>query len=219
MGKFVFTYWDLRGIAEPARMLLEYGGIEYEDRRMSVSDHPKWLVEKFSLGLDFPNLPYIIDGDVKLSESWAIYRYIGKKISLFPASEEDQRHSDMLQGVINDIRVGLIRFMYDADLYKKIDELRKNQSEKVDLIEKYLKGRKFLIGNDLSYLDFALFETFDQHRLFFTDIFDQSPNIQNYMERFESLPPIANYLSSSRYKFPITAPMATWGGQKENDRK
>ncbi|XP_039261909.2 glutathione S-transferase class-mu 26 kDa isozyme 47-like [Styela clava] len=218
MGKFVITYWDLRGFAEPARMLLEYGGIEYENRL--VTDGQKWFAEKFSLGMDFPNLPYIIDGDVKLTESWAIYRYLGKKFNLFPTSEEDQRQADMLQGVINDIRVGFVRYIYGADLYEKIDELRKNQSGKVDLMEKYLKDRKFLIGNDLSFLDFALFETFDHHRLFFTDIFDQSPNIQNYMKRFESLPRIANYLSSARYKkFPINGSMASWGGQKENDRK
>ena len=37
------------------------------------------MSEKFDLGLDFPNLPYLIDGDVKLSESKSIMKYLCKK--------------------------------------------------------------------------------------------------------------------------------------------
>ena len=38
-----------------------------------------WLAKKFNLGLDFPNLPYLIDGDVRLSESKSIMKYLCKK--------------------------------------------------------------------------------------------------------------------------------------------
>jgi glutathione S-transferase len=39
--------------------------------------------EKFTLGLDFPNLPYIIDAekDVKLTQSMAIMRYVAGEIA------------------------------------------------------------------------------------------------------------------------------------------
>ncbi|XP_039261687.2 glutathione S-transferase Mu 1-like [Styela clava] len=220
MSNPALVYWDLRGICEPARMILEYGGMEYEDRRLKIAEAKSWFAEKFCLGMDFPNLPYLIDGDIKLTESWAIYRYLGKKLNLFPSSDENQRQADMLQGVINDIKSAFARSMYNVDLYDKIDEIRKNQTAKIDMMEKYFTDRKFLLGDDLSFLDFALYETFDHHRLFFTDIFDKSPGIQRFMDEFESMKPISEYLKSDRYKkFPIYGPMATWGGKSENDRK
>ena len=35
--------------------------------------------EKFKLGLDFPNLPYLIDGSHKITQSNAILCYLGRK--------------------------------------------------------------------------------------------------------------------------------------------
>lgn len=40
-----------------------------------------WLKVKFEKGLDFPNLPYLIDGEYKLCESMAIYMYLAHKYS------------------------------------------------------------------------------------------------------------------------------------------
>uniref|UniRef100_A0A8C6D395 glutathione transferase n=1 Tax=Moschus moschiferus TaxID=68415 RepID=A0A8C6D395_MOSMO len=42
-------------------------------------DRSQWLNEKYKLGLDFPNLPYLIDGTHKLTQSNAILRYIARK--------------------------------------------------------------------------------------------------------------------------------------------
>ena len=60
-------YWNIRGLAEPIRLLLEYCGESYKDVRYQQGGAPdysreEWLAEKEKLGLDFPNLPYYIDG-------------------------------------------------------------------------------------------------------------------------------------------------------------
>ncbi len=49
-------------------MLLEYVGIEYENVMYKTGpapdyDRSEWTKVKFTLGLDFPNLPYYIDGN------------------------------------------------------------------------------------------------------------------------------------------------------------
>uniref|UniRef100_A0A8C8VVT6 glutathione transferase n=1 Tax=Peromyscus maniculatus bairdii TaxID=230844 RepID=A0A8C8VVT6_PERMB len=45
-------------------------------------DQSQWLNDKFKLGLDFPNLPYLIDGSHKITQSNAIMRYIARKNNL-----------------------------------------------------------------------------------------------------------------------------------------
>jgi glutathione S-transferase len=70
-------YYDTRGLAQPIRLLLKYAGVEFNDKRYEFgpgstlaeieSIRKYWLTDKSNLGLDFPNLPYYIDRDVKVS--------------------------------------------------------------------------------------------------------------------------------------------------------
>lgn len=69
----VLGYWNIRGFASPIRNLLHYNEVEFEDKRYTIGPAPEyniagWLAVKFTLGLDFPNVPYYIDGDIKLSQ-------------------------------------------------------------------------------------------------------------------------------------------------------
>ena len=76
--KVVHGYWAFRGLGQTSRLLLAYCGALWEDVR--YVDPQQWFgKDKQELGLDFPNLPYLIDGDFKLTESNAIQRYIIKK--------------------------------------------------------------------------------------------------------------------------------------------
>ena len=42
-------------------------------------DRSEWLNEKEHLGMEFPNLPYLFDENVKITETLAIMQYIAKK--------------------------------------------------------------------------------------------------------------------------------------------
>jgi len=69
-------YWNLRGLAEPIRYLLKYTGVHFNDKRYEFGEgttlqqidsiRKNWNPDKFNLGLEFPNLPYYIDGDIKV---------------------------------------------------------------------------------------------------------------------------------------------------------
>ena len=59
-----------------------------------------------SLGLDFPNLPYLICGDFKLTESSAINNYIIRKsgkTELLGKNPEEQAKVEMVISLLDDI--------------------------------------------------------------------------------------------------------------------
>ncbi|CAG7830666.1 unnamed protein product, partial [Allacma fusca] len=99
-SKPVLGYWNIRGFAQPNRLLLKYLGVNYEDKRYYHGGPPDysnddWLQVKFSLGLDFPNIPYWIDDKVKLTESRAVFRYLARTYGpkLTPENEPLQAKS------------------------------------------------------------------------------------------------------------------------------
>lgn len=92
---------------------MAYLGVEYENEQYN---HGKtietklqpWLDVKFHLGLDFPNMPYYIDGDVKLSESKSIMKYICKKYQpdLLGRTPFEVATADMVSRVHDDMHKG-----------------------------------------------------------------------------------------------------------------
>lgn len=66
--------------------MLVYLGVDYEDCSYEQGNAPRfsnsaWEYAKNTLDLDFPNLPYYIDEDVRITESLAIMKYIAVKYS------------------------------------------------------------------------------------------------------------------------------------------
>ncbi|XP_044540017.1 glutathione S-transferase Mu 4-like [Gracilinanus agilis] len=116
----VLGYWDIRGLAHAIRLLLEYTGAEYEEKVYRFGDAPdfdrsQWLDVKFNLGLAFPNLPYLIDGDKKITQSNAILRYIARQYNLCGETEEECIRVDMLENHVMDIRMQLARVCYNPN--------------------------------------------------------------------------------------------------------
>lgn len=201
--------------------MLAYAGVKYDSviYERDGMDSPQWTKDKQSLGLDFPNLPYLLDGDIKLTESRAIYRYLGKKFNLHPSTDAEENACLMLEGVLEDAIWSFAMVVYSPDLVKKLPELREKQVAKFKEIDLYLSGRDYVAGSKLTYIDFLLYEIMDWHRLLLPDILDEMKNLQGFMSRFESLKPMASHMGSKNYKkFPIFAPFAAWGGKDHNDK-
>lgn len=216
MGKLTVSYWAVRGLGEPIRMMLEYSEEDYENKLYHIEKSSEWFDNKFKLGLDFPNLPYMIDGDIKITESQAIVRYVARKCGLVPTDPKSLAECEMAESVVVGIRSKFTESCYKPDFDKA--KLREAVLPSFPALEKFLGSRPYLAGNDLSYVDFQLYETMDHHRLLYPDILDEFPNIKKFMERFASQKTIAAYFKSNRYSlFPINGPMAKWGGQNKAD--
>lgn len=104
MAKVTLGYWKIRGLAQYLRHLLSYTETDFQEVQYDNQD--KWFKEdKPSIGFDFPNLPYLIDGEFRLTESAAIAKYIinrSGKTELLGRNSQDQGKVDALLGVFND---------------------------------------------------------------------------------------------------------------------
>ncbi|KAA0198916.1 Glutathione S-Transferase Sigma 3 [Hyalella azteca] len=105
----VLAYWDIRGLAQPIRLLLEYTGTKFEDKYYVCGEAPNY--DK-SCWFD---LPYYIDGSVRLTESGAILRYIARQHDLLGKTEEEKYRTDLLECVLNDFRKTFVSLCYGAD--------------------------------------------------------------------------------------------------------
>lgn len=203
----LLAYWSIRGLAQPIRLLLAYTGTEYEDKRYVVGpgfDKSCWFDVKFTLGLDFPNLPYYIDGDVKLTQSNAILRYIARKHNLIGTDDNEKTRVDLMENEIGDFRNGWVRLCYSPNFDELKDDYIKAVPLQLSQFSKYLKDYKWLAGENISFVDFILYEMLDQHLILIPDCLDSFPNLKTYCERFRSLEPIKSYMSSSEF---ITRPL------------
>jgi len=73
----IIGYFGIPGRDQPIKYLLELFKVPYE---FKVHNSEEWFgKEKNSIDLNFPNLPYLIDGNIRLTETINISNYIISK--------------------------------------------------------------------------------------------------------------------------------------------
>ena len=70
----------------------------------------------YSNSIEFiPQLPYYIDGDVKLTQSTAILRHIGNKHNLCGTTEKEMDRINVVENQITDFKNGFVRLCYNPE--------------------------------------------------------------------------------------------------------
>lgn len=219
------VYFDARGLCEPIRYTLRYLKIDFIDRRLPLNadGYSTWADLKQSSPLNFPNLPYFIDGDIKLSQSLAILRHIGRKHGLYGETDEEKATLDMVEQVITDIQKGAWVVYNDKHFHQIKDDYKKTLPNRLGELENFMEGKNFILGSKLSCTDFLLYEVIEWFRLFAPEVFKEDPGLQNlesFQQRIENLPEINEYIKSSNYKsWPLFGPVQYFGYSKETDFK
>ncbi|XP_008059297.1 glutathione S-transferase Mu 1 isoform X4 [Carlito syrichta] len=142
----------LSQLAHAIRLLLEYTDSSYEEKKYTMGDAPdydrsQWLNEKFKLGLDFPNLPYLIDGAHKLTQSNAILRYIARKHNMCGETEEEKIRVDILENQAMDVSNQLARVCYSPDFEKLKPEYLEGLPDMMRLFSQFLGKRPWFAGD------------------------------------------------------------------------
>ncbi|XP_065661513.1 glutathione S-transferase Mu 5 isoform X2 [Hydra vulgaris] len=218
----ILGYWKIRGLAQPIRLLLGYTKTDFVDKTYELGDAPEydrtsWLSVKYTLGLDFPNLPYFVDGDVKLTQSNAIIQYIARKNNMDGNTEKEKYRIDMMVNELVDFRMGFVTLCYRTkpeDLDQAVKDYKMNVQTRLKLFEDFLGDFPFLAGDKLTFVDFIFYELLDIHKVFQEDILVSFPKLEAFVKRFEAIPEIHDFMKSDKFfKGPLNNKVALIGGK------
>ena len=160
MAKPILGYWKIRGLVSAIRYQLAYSGVEFQDEIYEQADDlskEDWFSKKFTLGLDFPNIPYFKDGDLAITESLAIHSYIADKWKpeLLGSNAQHRAHVSMLSHIVSDLKSSIVPDCYVSG---DKDHLMEMAHQKLPPILKYMGDKKYLTGDQPCWVDFYFFE-------------------------------------------------------------
>lgn len=235
-GKPTLVYWDIVGLAHPLRMALTLADIEWCDVRMvcghssdSKANKKEWFEAKESLRkegiLDFPNLPYYLDGDVQLVQSDAILRHLGKKYNLMGSGTVPEHVTDMLMEEARDLDSTMIRLSYEEGGSAVARFLRSNGlRETLAVWEGFVrKSGAYATGSNITVVDLKLYTflyKFQKAQAALTVASMTGEGLEGevpplpfwvpaYLERVEkTTPQLESYLKSSDMTIPTNNPHA-----------
>jgi len=167
--KPVLGYWSVRGLGAQIRYILKHCQVDFEEELFPQTfdenaegydrwNRDEWMKRKFELGLDFPNLPFFIDGDVKLVQASAIQRYICHKWKpeLLGRTPTEVGYAAMLEGQLSDLNGALDKIAFFPDGTR--EALKECTQTRLEPIYKFLGEKPFLVGEHVTFVDFVLFE-------------------------------------------------------------
>ncbi|KAF7255499.1 hypothetical protein EG68_07847 [Paragonimus skrjabini miyazakii] len=143
----VLGYWKLRGRAQCIRLFLEYLQQPYDERLYDKCDMQKWFEGKHSMGFEFPNLPYYIDGDFKLTETVAILRYIADQHGTLGSNAKERAVISMLESAAVEMRANAAKVAYSKQPEEEKELVLKNLPRILGYWSNFLSNKEFLMGS------------------------------------------------------------------------
>ena len=177
-----------------------------------------WMDVKFKKGLDFPNLPYLLDGEMKLTQTNAILRYLGRKYDLEGKTETDKGRVDMMLDNAMEFRNGFVGICYphhspNVKFEDKKEKYLQKLESKLEVFCKFLGNRPFFAADYVTVVDFHMYEMLYSHEKLAPELMKKFPTLLAFITRMEALPRISDFLKSDRSPKPMNNRMADFGAK------
>lgn len=208
--KITFGYWGIRGLGQVSRLLLAYTGAVWEDVKYGAPE--QWFgKDKQGLGIPFANLPYIIDGDFKLSESKAINLYIilrSDKKELLGKDIKDQARVESILGVLGDVRTQIAPLFWNPKYQEALPAALEKAEPKLKQLNEFYGNNTYALGY-LTLADFQVSEFSYFVEKIAPEVYAKYPFLERVRTAFNALPEIQKYYESeTAVKAPFVPPSA-----------
>uniref|UniRef100_K3WK06 Glutathione S-transferase n=1 Tax=Globisporangium ultimum (strain ATCC 200006 / CBS 805.95 / DAOM BR144) TaxID=431595 RepID=K3WK06_GLOUD len=191
------TYFDFPGRAELARLLFAFGGVAYEDVRLS---NPEFGAIKASL--PFGQVPTLETDGVVFAQSMAIHRYAAKVAGLYPADPVQALRMEMISETLLELVGGAMEIKYMSDEVVKAEKTTKYLNEiaprLLAVLDKMVQG-KFFLGDNATMADVQLLHAMLNGLKANFPNFDCSkyPQLESVVEAVKSNANITAYLAKA----------------------
>ncbi|PIC25238.1 hypothetical protein B9Z55_018247 [Caenorhabditis nigoni] len=165
MPSYKLTYFDARGFAEPARIILHLAGVSFEDVRVSREDG-SW--EKIQDSTPFGKLPVLSVDGFDIPQSAAIIRYLANKFGYAGKTAEEKAWVDAIVDQFKDFVGAFSELIMAQRSGKSAEEIARISTEVTTpakeawfkilngILDKSKSG--FLVGDGLTFADLVAVE-------------------------------------------------------------
>ena len=192
-------YGNMRALCEAPQMMLHYADIPYEYKM--VWDHYGSSWAEVKKDIIFNRLPIlIINEDKYLWQSNTIIRYLSNLTKTKPSDEFQLAYCDAVFESTHEMFSPLNPTInmtfgekYNSNKKKLLEDILPNSLNNFEKLLQNSSGN-FFIGNDPFYCDFNAYHHFSMCLILDKNIFSKFPNLKKFINNFEKLNNIKNYL-------------------------
>ncbi|CAD5222125.1 unnamed protein product [Bursaphelenchus xylophilus] len=204
MVQYKLTFFDSRGLAEPARLIMTYAGVKFEDERIGGFE----TIEPIRDQLPYGQLPVLtVDGKTEIGQSLAIFRFLGRRHGLGGKDDVEQALVDSYGEFIYDMLASARPYIFVAAGHVQGDKKKLLEEFKTFVDTKWAKyfnrlvessGSGFLAKSGLTWPDFVVanfYETATVHGM------EPIVNLKSFKaihDKVKALPQLKNYFAQRK---------------------
>ncbi|XP_072031612.1 hematopoietic prostaglandin D synthase-like isoform X1 [Amphiura filiformis] len=217
MPSYKLIYFMSRCRAEPIHMMFHMIGVEYEN--VAIRDAGGDDFRKIKPLLPFGHVPVLEVDGVKLTQSKAIIRYLGREFGFYGKTSLEAAQIDCAMDATDDVifKAGQIYWHPDFPGFQvPADVLENFFKSRTEAIEQYSKTLRklltdleklfemvegdFFVGDEITIADMFFFAACNYSRFFVKDPFEGFPILAALNDRIIAHPKIKKYLDDTSYK-------------------